>query len=104
MATKKKGTASTPPARKKTVQKKAGSKKASSKKTAKKSTTKKKTARKNSRGKTAATPVDASIRQQMIAEAAYFIAEQRGFKGGSKLEDWLIAEAQVDARLSKRGK
>ena len=30
-----------------------------------------------------------------IQEAAYFIAEQRGFEPGHELEDWLKAKAQV---------
>jgi hypothetical protein len=38
----------------------------------------------------------------MIARAAYFVAEHRGFKGGSAQEDWLLAEAQVDAQLGLR--
>lgn len=43
--------------------------------------------------------VSAGQRKQMIAEAAYFIAERRGFNGGDPLNDWVEAEAQVDARL-----
>jgi hypothetical protein len=31
----------------------------------------------------------------MIEEAAYFIAEKRGFHPGYELEDWLKAEAQI---------
>lgn len=38
-------------------------------------------------------------RRSMIAEAAYFIAQRRGFDGGLELEDWLAAEAEVNARL-----
>lgn len=38
-------------------------------------------------------------RQQMIAEAAYFRAERRGFGGGDAVRDWCEAEAEVDARL-----
>ena len=41
-------------------------------------------------------------RQQMIAEAAYFRAEKRGFSGGEEFRDWLEAEAEVDRRLRKR--
>ncbi|HEB67867.1 MAG TPA: DUF2934 domain-containing protein [Gammaproteobacteria bacterium] len=37
----------------------------------------------------------------MIAETAYFIAEQRGFVGGSPLDDWLQAEVLVDRLLEK---
>ena len=36
-----------------------------------------------------------STRQQMIAEAAYYRAERRGFEPGHELEDWLAAEAEV---------
>ena len=38
-------------------------------------------------------------RQRMIAEAAYYRAERRGFSGGSEIEDWLAAEAEVDGLL-----
>lgn len=38
-------------------------------------------------------------RQQMIADAAYFRAQRRGFGGGDPVADWLAAEAEVDARL-----
>lgn len=38
-------------------------------------------------------------RQRMIAEAAYYRAEQRGFEPGAELEDWLEAEAAVDRAL-----
>ncbi|HUO44379.1 MAG TPA: DUF2934 domain-containing protein [Burkholderiales bacterium] len=33
-----------------------------------------------------------------IAEAAYFIAERRGFEPGHEIEDWLLAEAEVKRR------
>jgi len=42
-------------------------------------------------------------RQQLIAEAAYHHAEARGFEPGHEIEDWLAAEAEVDARLSSEG-
>jgi predicted nucleic acid-binding Zn-ribbon protein len=35
----------------------------------------------------------------MIAEAAYYRAERRGFNGGDALRDWCEAEAEIDARL-----
>lgn len=41
-------------------------------------------------------------RHRMIAEAAYLIAEQRGFQGDMALDDWLQAEAEVDARFAAR--
>jgi chromosome segregation ATPase len=38
----------------------------------------------------------------MIAEAAYFRAERRGFAGGDAIRDWCEAEAEVDARLRRQ--
>lgn len=40
-------------------------------------------------------------RQQMIAVAAYYRAEHRGFDGGDPLADWLDAEAEIDEMLGK---
>lgn len=34
----------------------------------------------------------------MIAEAAYYLAEQRGFSPGHDIEDWLAAEASITGR------
>jgi hypothetical protein len=39
-------------------------------------------------------------RRQMIEEAAYFRAERSGFTG-DPLADWLAAEAEVDAAISR---
>jgi hypothetical protein len=38
-------------------------------------------------------------RAALIAEAAYFRAEKRGFAPGHEHEDWLAAENEVDAAL-----
>lgn len=38
-------------------------------------------------------------REQLIAVAAYFRAERRGFRGGDPDEDWLEAEAEIDRVL-----
>lgn len=38
-------------------------------------------------------------RQRLVATVAYFIAERRGFAPGNELDDWLQAEAEVDARM-----
>ncbi len=46
------------------------------------------------------TPVTAETRRHMIAEAAYYMAEQRGFAQGGDIEDWLLAEKQIDAVIS----
>lgn len=35
-----------------------------------------------------------------VAQAAYFLAERRGFAPGFELEDWLVAEAQIRAQLA----
>ncbi len=45
--------------------------------------------------------ISEDIRRGMIAEAAYLRAERRGFAGGpdKEKEDWLMAEAEVDALL-----
>ena len=43
----------------------------------------------------------AESRYCLIAELAYSKAQQRGFEPGHELEDWLAAEAEVDARLGK---
>ena len=40
-------------------------------------------------------------RQSMIAEAAYYRAEQRGFQSGDPVEDWLAAEREIAERLAK---
>ena len=60
---------------------------------------------KNSAPATKAAPAKAAVtpaeRQAMIAKAAYFIAQQRGFGGGNEAADWIQAEQQVDAVLKK---
>ncbi len=43
------------------------------------------------------------LRRAMIAEAAYFHAERRDFAPGGEVEDWLAAEAEVDALLRAGG-
>jgi hypothetical protein len=42
------------------------------------------------------------VRRGMIAEGAYLRAERRGFVGGNERDDWLAAEAEVDALLKAR--
>jgi hypothetical protein len=41
-------------------------------------------------------------RQQMVAEAAYYIAEHRDFRGGEPAAEWLQAEREIDSRLGGR--
>jgi hypothetical protein len=43
--------------------------------------------------------VDPEQRGALIAEAAFFRAEKRGFSPGHEVEDWLAAETEVDAGL-----
>lgn len=52
----------------------------------------------------AADGIGEEARRAMIAEAAYFIAERRGFQGDAALDDWLRAEAEIDAHLSVGGR
>jgi hypothetical protein len=46
--------------------------------------------------RTAVTP---DLRRKMIAEAAYFRAQRHGFRGGSPVEDWLVAEREIDSQI-----
>jgi hypothetical protein len=46
--------------------------------------------------------VSENVRRGMIAEGAYLRAERRGFAHGHEAEDWLAAEAEVDALLKAR--
>jgi hypothetical protein len=39
-------------------------------------------------------------RQRYVSEAAYFIAERRGFAAGGDVEDWLQAESEIDQMLA----
>jgi len=44
--------------------------------------------------------VDPERRHAMIAEAAYYAAERRGFAPGHEIDDWFEACSQIDAALS----
>jgi len=50
-------------------------------------------------GRAAQGPIAAEERLRMIAEAAYYRALRRGFASGGEVQDWLEAEADVDARF-----
>ncbi len=41
-------------------------------------------------------------RRYYVEVAAYYIAERRGFYGGSEMDDWVQAEAEID-RLVREG-
>jgi len=43
--------------------------------------------------------VSAAERARMIAEAAYYRAQRRGFSNGDPVRDWAEAEAEIDAML-----
>lgn len=47
--------------------------------------------------------VTAERRLVLIAEAAYYRAERRGFQPGGEMADWLEAEAEVEALLQAAG-
>ena len=36
--------------------------------------------------------------EQAIREKAYYIAEQRAFKGGAPADDWVLAEKEIDKK------
>lgn len=44
----------------------------------------------------------AQQRQEMIAIAAYYLAERRGFAPGGAEADWLRAEQVIDAMIADR--
>lgn len=51
------------------------------------------------------TPADSAsdeARGRMIAIAAYYRAERRGFAPGYELEDWLAAEVEIETQLARR--
>jgi hypothetical protein len=43
--------------------------------------------------------VDAAERQRLIAEAAYLMAERRGFEQGDPAQDWISAEEEINRKL-----
>ena len=45
------------------------------------------------------TTLTPEARHALIAETAYLRAERRGFASGHETDDWLAAEAEVDALL-----
>jgi hypothetical protein len=47
--------------------------------------------------------IEPPTRHELIAQAAYFRAQHRGFEPGHECEDWLAAEAEVDVALHPDG-
>ncbi len=39
-------------------------------------------------------------RQDMINHRAYLLAEQRNFENGNEMQDWLMAEIEVDKEIA----
>lgn len=48
-------------------------------------------------GKEAISPME---RWKMVAEAAYYRAQKRGFIGGNPMDDWMEAEREIDAEYT----
>ena len=46
--------------------------------------------------------IPASLRDDMIRDAAYFRAQARGFAPGREIEDWLAAEQDVEDLIVRR--
>ncbi len=43
--------------------------------------------------------ISGSDKRRMVSEAAYYQAEHRGFAPGDELNDWVLAELGIDAKL-----
>lgn len=69
--------------------------KASGKRTAKAASPQKQPVRK----KKNITPISDEVKYQMIAEAAFYNSLNRAPFGGDSLEDWLLAEKQIEQQL-----
>jgi hypothetical protein len=51
-------------------------------------------------GNSASSPrIDPMERRRLVAEAAYYHAERRGFAPGGELQDWLDAETEIGRLL-----
>lgn len=59
------------------------------------------TARRAGATEAAVSGITLAQRERMIAEAAYYRAEHRGFQGGDPQQDWLEAEAEINRMLSE---
>ena len=55
---------------------------------------------KHKKGKSSKTaPTDIVGKNGLIAFEAYLRAEQRDFEGGDPIDDWLVAEADIDSLM-----
>jgi len=96
----KKSTAKKVITKKKVAKKKVAKKKVATKKVAvkKKAVSSKKTAVK----KTSRKSISYETRYKMVAEAAYHLSEKQFFNPAKDTENWLQAEAQIDAQLKAK--
>ena len=67
-------------------------------------TTRPKTMKKPAKAKLISTGITPDQRSHMIAEAAYYRAEQRGFNPEGQVDDWLEAEAKIDEMIKEFNK
>jgi hypothetical protein len=65
---------------------------------------KRKEKKSDKKGKAASSVISAESRREMIATAAYYIAERHGFTPGESQADWRAAEKEIDAQLKQKGK
>ena len=56
----------------------------------------------DSPGSRAGPMIPASLREDLIRDAAYFRAQARGFAPGSELSDWLAAEEDIDELIVRQ--
>ncbi|MES9826991.1 MAG: DUF2934 domain-containing protein [Candidatus Thiodiazotropha sp.] len=83
--------------------KKSDQKKSKKDKDNKKLTTQtKKSSKKEKKGAKESAVVNPQLRLDMIAEAAYFIAEKHGFNPQRATQDWQQAEEQIDEMLKSK--
>ena len=45
--------------------------------------------------------IEPHVREAMISDSAYFRSAHRGFEPGREVDDWLAAEAEIDAALAR---
>lgn len=56
---------------------------------------------KSNGGSPATGDTNEAMRQRMIQEAAYYRALNRGFAGAAAMDDWLVAEREIDVMLGR---
>ena len=96
---KARATKSTTAAKKKTATKKVATKKTTADKAAKTAKTAPRKTRAKSKTGAVKPVITSEERTRMIAEAAYYLAEKRGFAPGHEESDWLLASQQVDQMI-----